>query len=196
MLDIGANRGVYCYWLSRCVGPAGHVVAFEPQPELHSTLSDVGKWFNIANFDIRMVALSDSCGTTTLDRAYAGHGGGSIQDNFTEPSSGHSISVDMTTLDAIQDSLPRPVRFIKCDVEGHEQSVFRGGRDLLQADKPTILVEIHQDQVASVQTLLGEYGFVGSFFSQDKRIPIEQSADHPYRKPWEVHRNYIFEPTT
>ncbi len=196
VLDIGANRGVFSYWLSKCVGGTGHVVAFEAQPELRSILSDVERWFLKANFDIRMVALSDSCGTTTFYRAYAGHGGGSIESKSPEHIAEQAITVDMTTLDAIQDSFPRPVRFIKCDVEGHELSVFKGAANLLQSDKPIILVEIHQEQVESVNQLLQEYGFTGSFISQNKRIPIDQFADHPYRRPEEIHRNYIFEPTS
>ena len=141
-----------------------------------------------------MVALSDSCGTTTFNRAFVGHGGGSIQSKSTEHKANQSISVDMTTLDTICDSFPRPIRFIKCDVEGHELNVFKGGADFLQTDKPTILVEIHQDQVLSVNELLQSYGFAGSFISQTARVPIDEFAAHPYRKSCEVHRNYIFEP--
>ena len=126
----------------------------------------------------------------------AGHGGGSIESISPEHMNEQAVSVEMISLDEIQHSFPRPVRFIKCDVEGHELSVFKGAVDLLQTDKPTILVEIHQGQVESVDKLLRSYGFTGSFISQNKRIPIDQFADHPYRKPSEVHRNYIFEPTS
>ena len=34
VLDIGANRGIYSYWMHRVVGATGQVIAFEPQPEL------------------------------------------------------------------------------------------------------------------------------------------------------------------
>jgi len=196
VLDIGANRGVYSYWLSKCVGKSGTIVAFEPQPELKSTLQDVENWFHIPNFEIRMVALSDSCGTTTFNRAFVGHGGGSIQSKSPEHETDQSITVEMTTLDTICDSFPRPVRFIKCDVEMHELNVFKGGAEFLQTDKPTILVEIHQHQVESVNELLQSYGFAGSFISKNTRVPIDEFAAHPYRKPCGLHRNYIFEPTS
>ena len=41
VLDIGANRGVFTYWLSQCVGSSGNVVAFEAQPELKETIQEV-----------------------------------------------------------------------------------------------------------------------------------------------------------
>ena len=46
--------------------------------------------------------------------------------------------------------LPRPVRFIKIDIEGAEPLAFRGGRELLRADKPTILCEINSIQLERV----------------------------------------------
>jgi predicted methyltransferase len=33
VIDVGANKGIYCFWLSRAVGQSGKVIAFEPQPE-------------------------------------------------------------------------------------------------------------------------------------------------------------------
>ena len=33
-VDIGANWGIYSYWMHGLVGAEGHVIAFEPQPEL------------------------------------------------------------------------------------------------------------------------------------------------------------------
>src|SRR6266851_5948059 len=43
VVDAGANIGIYSEFLARCVGPAGMVHSFEPEPEnfgrLHATLS-------------------------------------------------------------------------------------------------------------------------------------------------------------
>jgi ubiquinone/menaquinone biosynthesis C-methylase UbiE len=27
VLDIGANKGIYCFWMMRAVGPSGNVIA-------------------------------------------------------------------------------------------------------------------------------------------------------------------------
>ena len=34
MVDVGANHGIYSYWMHKKVGAGGNVVAFEPQAEL------------------------------------------------------------------------------------------------------------------------------------------------------------------
>jgi len=193
VLDIGANRGVYSYWLSRCVGNQGSVIAFEPQLELHDTLVEVERMFKIHNFDIRMTALSSQCGTTSLHRKSVGDGGATIESVSDQNVEGELITVDIATLDSIVDTLPRPIRFIKCDVEGHEFEVFKGAEKVLREDKPTVLVEIHEKYITEVTSLLNSFGFEGTFFVERKRFPIFEFKKHPYRKVGESHRNYIFE---
>ncbi len=193
VLDIGANRGVFTYWLSQCVGSSGNVVAFEAQPELKETIQEVERMFKLTNVDLRMTALSDACGTTTFNRAYAGHGGGSIETDSSEHVESETIEVETTTLDTIKDSLPRPIQFIKCDVEGHEDSVFKGATQLLSEDKPVILVEIHECTVPSIADQLHQLGYSGSFIAGSQQFPISDFNSQPYRKDGEVHRNYIFE---
>jgi len=56
-----------------------------------------------------------------------------------------AIPVEVITLDAYYDEF-RDAAFIKCDVEGHEHDVFRGGRRLLERGKPCLLFECHHDE--------------------------------------------------
>ena len=193
VLDIGANYGIYTYWLSNCIGPNGTVVAFEAQPELKHEIQNVVRMFKLKNIDLRMIALSDKCGQTVLHRAKVGDGGGSIENESSEHIESQSINVTTVTLDSIKDTFQRPVRFVKCDVEGHESAVIDGSKQFLLEDKPTILIEIHQQHVPSITAQLSELGFEGSFFSGSKRYPIIEFNEQPYRKDGEVHRNYIFE---
>jgi len=41
VIDIGANKGIYSYWMSKKVGEEGKVVAFEPQPKLMDHLTQL-----------------------------------------------------------------------------------------------------------------------------------------------------------
>ena len=52
VLDIGAHRGSYTYWMHRKVGPQGSVIAFEPQPELVEFLSDLKSSFRMDRLTI------------------------------------------------------------------------------------------------------------------------------------------------
>ena len=48
VLDIGANKGIYCFCMMRAVGPSGHVIAFEPQPEMRDCIERQKRRFNWA----------------------------------------------------------------------------------------------------------------------------------------------------
>jgi hypothetical protein len=67
------------------------------------------------------------------------------------------------------------VSFIKCDVEGYELSVLRGARDLLEADAPTLLIEIEAShasgRVAATFELLWSLGYqVAVYRDEDKAL--------------------------
>jgi len=63
-VDVGANRGVYTYHLSRAVGPDGEVIAYEPQPSWPRMSAPArrvrGTW------TVRAVALGESPGSARL----------------------------------------------------------------------------------------------------------------------------------
>ena len=49
VLDIGANYGLYTYYLSKLVGESGEVIAFEPIPFTYRTLLKVVNIFSLMN---------------------------------------------------------------------------------------------------------------------------------------------------
>ena len=56
--------------------------------------------------------------------------------------------VDVIALDHYP--LPRPIRFMKIDVEGAEPLAMRGAAAMLAADRPVILSELHPSQLQIV----------------------------------------------
>src|SRR5881394_3664503 len=78
-LDIGANKGIYCFWMLRAVGRSGRVVAFEPQPEMAETIRQKQARFDWANLEIINVALSDTEGKSNLARDSIGDGSASLE---------------------------------------------------------------------------------------------------------------------
>lgn len=147
--DIGAHLGFYTLLLSKLAGDAGKVYAFEPNPKLHPSLRrTLDAIENVEFFDI---ALSDSEGELNLyvpeDASMASLA------NWTDGIGGdvHTVKCELKRLDDLVESgeLPLP-QFIKCDVEGAELSVFRGGTKTLdRREAPVIMFEANAKAAAS-----------------------------------------------
>ncbi len=192
VIDIGANKGIYSYWMSKKVGPLGKVVAFEPQPELETHLMGLKSAFKMDNLSIVRKGLSSEPGVMALYRAEPGSGGATLNKN-QRVGTWQTVSVDVTTLDDYACQL-RDVAFIKCDVEGHEHDVFKGGRHLLERDKPCLLFECHHEQALKQDlfSYLISLGYDGFFSFKKKMIHCSRFDKFPYRRKNEHHRNYIF----
>ena len=52
-----------------------------------------------------------------------------------------TINVEVTKLDTITDETFSNLKFIKCDVEGHERNVFFGGEQTIQRYRPVVQFE-------------------------------------------------------
>lgn len=145
VIDIGARRGLFTSYLAGLVGRGGRVHAFEPLPQNLAALR--------ANFTadrrvvLHPVALSSRAGWATLHVPRQPNGRlsdalGSLESIHRQPSN-VAIQVRRQPLDSLLADLGRP-SFIKCDVEGHELEVMRGGRLLLARARPVLLIEIEQ----------------------------------------------------
>ena len=195
VIDIGANRGVYSYWMHKKVGPRGRVFAFEPQPELNKHLNDLKSTFRLDRLTIVEAGLSSSSGERRLIRPRQ-HWGGASLDLEPNPDA-DCLRIATTTLDEyFSDSPARPLRFIKCDVEGHEYDVFLGGRRVLREDHPELLFECHDGEARNGElfSYLNDLGYDGFFFVHNKLTPISQynRLRKGIPKPY---LNYVFLPT-
>lgn len=198
VLDIGANRGIYTYWMSKKVRKNGRVIAFEPQPELGDFLLDLKASFKLTNVMIQNKGLSDKAGNVNLVRGKIGSGGARLEqenDPLSQRAGLQKISVTLTTLDDFfKETAPEKLSFIKCDVEGHELPALKGGELTLKKYMPTILFECH-DREAKEGTLfsfLAGLGYTGFFIQNGKKIHYKNYDRYPYSKVTFNYRNYIF----
>lgn len=198
VIDIGANKGIYTYWMSKKTGKEGRVISFEPQPELETFLNDVKKSFNLSNVSIVNKGLSDTAGKFRMYRKKPGAGGAKLAQQgevISENEGLREVEVSVTTLDDyVKEKNIDNISFIKCDVEGHELSVFKGGEKILRANMPTLLFEcMHKEAVkGELFSFLTDIGYKGFFMQNNKKIDYRKFKDYPYRKPTTEHRNYIF----
>jgi FkbM family methyltransferase len=206
LADVGANKGMYAYWMSRAAGPDGRVVSFEAQPELGAYLEDVKRVFNLDNVTVVNEGLSSRPGELCMRRPGVGSGAASF--HLDAEGGLEELRVPVTTLDAwFANSKLRPVTFVKCDVQDHELEVFRGGEELLREDRPTLLFEVceHEAQTGEIFEYLAGLGYDGFFYHVSREdhasmlrrnrgsfVHYSQHADYPYLASFMKHRNYIF----
>jgi FkbM family methyltransferase len=215
-VDIGCHKGAYTYWMRRRVGAGGKVIAFEPQPRQVAYLRTAFSSLPFENVVLVPVALSDKVGRARL-HVPTGAGmthaasleqvGAASRAAPNPPRLGGSTparstlhDVEVTTLDTFFANEPRGPAFLKIDVEGHELSVLRGGRDTLKRHLPTLLVECEarhrpDGDVRPVFEFLGLLGYRGSFFQNGHRRPLceFEPAIHQRLDPASVHppRGYV-----
>jgi len=140
--DIGANIGFHTALLSHRVGGRGRVVAFEPNPSILPALRKTVA--AMPNAMLLSVALSDREGESILFMAEELTEVASLA-NWTRGAYGRisQIVCHLRRLDDLvrSEGVPPP-HFVKCDVEGAELRVFRGGAGTFdRVDAPIVLFE-------------------------------------------------------
>ena len=171
VIDIGAHKGAFTYWMSRAVGPRGKVLAFEPQPELSDYLNRAINRLRLNNVEVIESALSNRSGRATLYRATQQVSPGASLE--VDPSTAEdSFEVQICPLDdVLAERGIKSVSLIKCDAEGHELKVFEGGRSILSRCRPHLLFECETQHhwgrsIQGVFDYLSELGYRGAFFDE------------------------------
>ena len=194
-IDIGANVGVWSYWLSK---HAKQVESFEPNPKIFNALKNI----KINNVNSYNIALSNKSGSVDL-LIPKGSKGFSNQGASLSPikvqGKHKSISIEAKCLDEYNFL---DVNFIKIDVEGHEHEVIEGAQETIKKFKPTMVIEMEEkhnqipieDQISSVEKL----GYRCCVLINEKIIKINEiDLDKFHRNPTNKDSylfNFIFYP--
>ena len=152
VVDAGAHIGLFAMHMAAAVGPSGSVHCFEP--------------FD-ANAECLALAITENRfeGRVMLERAAVGATSGAAQLVYAPatlnsggaflggagapiPPGHETRRIRIIALDEYP--LPRPISFIKIDVEGAEPQALRGAARLLDEDRPVILSEVHPSQLQLV----------------------------------------------
>lgn len=202
-VDAGAYKGGYTFWMRKAVGAAGHVLAFEPQPPLASYLRGCVDAFAWTNVRVDEAALSSEVGRRDLHVPADEPSPGASLVGASLPRGAARYPVRVDTLDRTLDEarFPRPVRLLKCDVEGHELDLFEGARRTLLADQPLLLFECEarHDPTRTVEDVfayLGALGYAGFFFWKGERLGVDRFDAEVHqvqgRRPYG--NNFVFVP--
>ena len=180
--DVGAHVGYHTLGFAARVGPAGRVIAFEPNPHnvvrLRQNLTrnrDLSE-----RVCLETMALSDEDGSGRLFYTSAVDDGTSsgaaieaalTLDNEAAYRALDSIVVDIACADSLVRSgrVPTP-SLLKIDVEGGEVCVLRGCAELLAAVRPLLLIEVHNAAARSrIDAMLAVHGYGVTLLDQADR---------------------------
>lgn len=171
VLDIGAHLGIYAYRLAHLVQAEGKVICFEPQPQLAQYLRTGLAGRKYRHVDILNEGLSDHEGTAWMSIPIEGTTPNLGRATLHRQLSHAGMEVPVRRLDDFDSG--RRISFVKCDVEGHELPVLRGGEKTLVRDRPALLVEIEYDHAGEdvVQTFqfLADLGY-GAYYFDSRRV--------------------------
>ena len=170
ILDIGANTGVYSL-IAKSMNSDALVYAFEPVSRVFVKLK---KNIELNNFDIIPfeLAVSNACGSATIFDTFTDHiYSVTVNRNLASP----DIPVEETEITTISLNSfvekydVKKVDLLKIDVETHEPEVLEGFSRYLQIFKPTILIEVLNDDIGRrVQEQVQGLGYL--YFNIDERV--------------------------
>ena len=188
-IDIGANVGVWSYWLSKY---AKQVESFEPNPKIFNALKNI----KIKNVNSYNIALSNKSGSVDLlipkgSKGFSNQG--ASLSSIKVQGEHKSISIEAKCLDEYNFL---DVDFIKIDVEGHEHEVIEGAQETINKFKPTMVIEMEEkhnqipieDQISSVEKL----GYKCCVLMNEKIIQIEEIDLNKFHRNPTSNDSYLF----
>jgi FkbM family methyltransferase len=139
VFDVGAHAGYYTLLSSVLVGPAGKVLAFEPNPCNYRNLVNNVRINGLGNVEMLETAVSDENG-----HAFFAGGSGSGTGRLAGEG---GIRVRTIRLDDLV--VERHIRpdVMKIDTEGAEMLVLSGARQLLTESRPILFLSTHGKEV-------------------------------------------------
>lgn len=152
VVDAGANWGYFTLLAASAVGPAGRVLALEPDPRMFDLLQRNLMLNAFAHASAIPVAASRSAGRLTL-QGYAAGAANRGTSRIHDAGGGAATSFDVGAVrldDALEAQGMGAIDLVKIDVEGAEDAVLDGMRDGLRDGRyRRILLELHPELLAA-----------------------------------------------
>lgn len=155
--DVGANIGHYA-WMMKSAVPNLELVLIEPLPENATLIQETLTRQHASDSTLIVAGASDSLGEGVLHADKLAGATSSLEQQEQTFEQQHfgvipaTIPVSLTTIDDVR-KLHGQVDFMKIDVEGHEESVLRGGRETIRRDQPILFVECCHPHHACLRNL-------------------------------------------
>jgi len=152
VLDVGANVGYFSMLAASLVGPAGSVLAIEPNAGNVKLLEASRRANCFANITVLQTAAGSETGLLVLNTSYSNGTTAPLSDDL-------GSLIDATTVPCVRidDVAPkgRRIDFIKIDVEGAEYTALSGARELIRRDRPAIASEFSPGMLRMISGIDG-----------------------------------------
>ncbi|WP_460189160.1 FkbM family methyltransferase [Urechidicola sp. KH5] len=187
-VDIGANIGLFTLNAANLVGEFGSVIAFEPFKMNWNSLKKNVLLNRYTNIKIENFAIGEKNGEISLFYDDSESNLGMV--SFKEKGNSIKENIESITLDTyIKNHSITKVDFIKLDIEGGEFNALKGMIETLNRFKPTLLIEIlndefYKDNNDSIENFLSNLGY-SKFF-------IDDEGDVSKKQKELKRENYIF----
>jgi FkbM family methyltransferase len=178
--DIGAHIGYYSLVAARRVGPQGHVVAVEPDPDNIETLRENTMKNHFSWVEIVTAAVWNSVGEMLFEKGAdtpSRMAGRIVKDGTSSSVPDDVTRCQSVTVDYLS-SHHRPPNAIKVDVEGGEVEVLHGAQATLSKHRPMLLIEAH-----SVETVPVLSEFLEPFGYTIRHLPAKTGNVHVCCEP-------------
>lgn len=202
-LHIGASDGRHTVVMARLVRP-GRVHCFEPS---RYTLDILGRalWFHgIDNVSCQALAVGAEPGQLQLVTPVKANGhlgrsfaylssSGPDRELLQRTRNFHDVRVEPVTVCTVDDYCASQgidaVQFIRCDIEGAEIWMLRGAAQVLQRDRPILLLEVHPQALRNhfgssadeVRALLAGQGYRFYHVEGEGLREVDAFIEEPWR---------------
>ena len=157
VIDAGAFVGIHTIKLSRLVGDSGMVYAFEAHPITFNILKNNVEMNNLKNVNIYNLGVGDKPGKIEIKKLDPiPNMGGTMWKYSENNNSENTNTTDVVTIDSL--NLPK-IDFMKADIEGMEDKLFKGMEKTIMKYRPIILFESHPDKQEIDFEVLKKYNY-------------------------------------
>jgi FkbM family methyltransferase len=182
--DVGANLGVFALAAAYRSGPGGAVVCLEPDSWSFALLQrSIGRnRGRTAPVTVLPAAAAGRLGVAQLrvpERSHAAshlaEAGGAGEDIVGGIREQHAVLT--ITLDWLAGHFPPP-RVLKIDVDGAEELVLQGAKELLRRHQPRILIEVFERQADAVSAELRDLGYLLYDYTRGEagKVPVSRAT--------------------
>ena len=168
-LDIGANIGMYSFHFKNSFQ---YIDAFEPLKEISYRL----EYFQNDSVKVHNCALSNKKGEFQIYIPYIS--GQTVASLSSLEKRNGDCKVRIVKTDTIDNYDFDDVDLIKIDVEGHEEYVIEGARNVIKKNMPILIVEIEQrhlkKQIEEVFQSILKLNYDGFFLQNGNLTPLNE----------------------